>query len=139
MTAQTRAEPMNSSPHHPKVKVSTTVPGNGLFVAGTHVSGKMEMECRADKGLAIGDMMVELFATQGLSHRGGRKMISQSFYCRVDLQRPLCHINISPQPEILPRSRTSSIECCSGVPRTRRPTLTEAPLPRAPRTLHFSL
>ena len=76
---------MNSSPHHPKVKVSTTVPDNGLFVAGTHVSGKMEMECRADKGLAIGDMMVELFATQGLSQRHKKVVISHSLYHRVDL------------------------------------------------------
>lgn len=55
---------MNASPHHPKVKVSLTL-GNSTYVAGGNVTGKMEMECRADKGLGIGIMMVELFAIQG--------------------------------------------------------------------------
>jgi len=57
-------EPMNASPHHSKVKVTTTM-ADPIFVAGTYVSGKVEMECRADKGLGIGIMMVELFAVQG--------------------------------------------------------------------------
>ncbi|RDB25569.1 hypothetical protein Hypma_006233 [Hypsizygus marmoreus] len=68
MAAQTRPEPMNASPHHSKVKVSMTLP-NPIFVAGAHVSGKMEMECRADRGLGIGVMMVELFAVQELTSR----------------------------------------------------------------------
>lgn len=55
---------MNASPHHSKVKVSMTL-ANPIFVAGGHISGKMEMECRADKGLGISVMMVELFASQG--------------------------------------------------------------------------
>jgi hypothetical protein len=55
---------MNASPHHSKVKVSLTL-GNPIFVAGEYVSGKMEMECRAEKGLGIGVMMVELVAIQG--------------------------------------------------------------------------
>ncbi|GLB44770.1 hypothetical protein LshimejAT787_1801070 [Lyophyllum shimeji] len=40
-----------------------------IFVAGKFISGKMEMECRADKGLGIGIMMVELFASQELTSR----------------------------------------------------------------------
>lgn len=64
LSAQTRPEPMNSSPHHSKVKVSMTL-ASPIFVAGTHITGKMEMECRADKGLGISVMMVELFASQG--------------------------------------------------------------------------
>lgn len=56
---------MNASPHHSKVKVTLTM-GNPLYVAGGYVSGKMEMECRADKGLGIGTMMVELTAVQGM-------------------------------------------------------------------------
>ncbi|KAF8071531.1 hypothetical protein FPV67DRAFT_879215 [Lyophyllum atratum] len=67
-SAQTRPEPMNSSPHHSKVKVSMTLP-SPIFVAGKFVSGKMEMECRADKGLGISVMMVELFALQELTSR----------------------------------------------------------------------
>jgi hypothetical protein len=64
MALQTRPEPMNASPHHSKVKVSLTL-GQSLFVAGEHVTGKMEMECRADKGLGIGIIMLELFAIEG--------------------------------------------------------------------------
>ncbi|KAG6918440.1 hypothetical protein DXG01_014621 [Tephrocybe rancida] len=67
-SAQTRPEPMNSSPHHSKVKVSITL-ANPIFVAGKYVAGKMEMECRADTGLGIGIMMVELFAVQELTSR----------------------------------------------------------------------
>ncbi|KAJ6611168.1 hypothetical protein B0H10DRAFT_2224391 [Mycena sp. CBHHK59/15] len=66
--AQSRPEPMNASPHHSKVKVSMTL-GSSVFVAGGYISGKMEMECRADKGLGIGVMMVELFAIQELTSR----------------------------------------------------------------------
>jgi hypothetical protein len=66
MALQTRPEPMNASPHHSKVKVSLAF-GQSLFVAGEHVSGKMEMECRADKGLGIGIIMLELFAIEGAS------------------------------------------------------------------------
>lgn len=57
-------EPMNSSPHHSKVKISTTL-SDPTFVAGNFVSGKLDMECRADNGLGIGILMVELFAIQG--------------------------------------------------------------------------
>jgi hypothetical protein len=57
-------EPMNASPHHSKVKVFLTL-ADPLFVAGGFVAGKMEMECKADKGLGIDVMMVELFAIQG--------------------------------------------------------------------------
>ncbi|KAJ7730809.1 hypothetical protein B0H16DRAFT_210102 [Mycena metata] len=68
MAALSRPEPMNATSHHSKVKVSMTL-GNSVFVAGTYISGKMEMECRADKGLGIGVMMVELFAIQELTSR----------------------------------------------------------------------
>ncbi|TFK73318.1 hypothetical protein BDN72DRAFT_956714 [Pluteus cervinus] len=61
-------EPMNASPHHPKVKVTLGL-GSPLFVAGAEVTGKMEVDCRADKGLGISVMMVELFAIQELSSR----------------------------------------------------------------------
>lgn len=63
--AQTKPEPMNAGPIHPKVKVSLVVP-DSVFVAGMHVTGKMEVECRADHGLGIGIMMVELFGFQGM-------------------------------------------------------------------------
>ncbi|KAJ7692164.1 hypothetical protein B0H17DRAFT_1062129 [Mycena rosella] len=66
--AVSRPEPMNASPHHSKVKVSMTL-ANSVFVSGGNITGKMEMECKADKGLGIGVMMVELFAIQELTSR----------------------------------------------------------------------
>ncbi|KDQ59006.1 hypothetical protein JAAARDRAFT_192565 [Jaapia argillacea MUCL 33604] len=64
----TRPEPMNASPHHSKVKVSLTL-SDPLFQAGDAVSGKLELECRADKGLGLGVMMVELFGIEELTSR----------------------------------------------------------------------
>ncbi|KAF8723421.1 hypothetical protein AX14_009312 [Amanita brunnescens Koide BX004] len=63
-----RPEPMNAITHHSKVKVSVAV-ADPTFVAGKYVSGKVEMECRADKGLGVGMIMVELFGIQELSSR----------------------------------------------------------------------
>ncbi|KAG5718451.1 hypothetical protein E4T56_gene4118, partial [Termitomyces sp. T112] len=67
-SAQTRPEPMNSSPHHPKVKVSMTL-AHSVYVAGKFIAGKMEVECQADKGLGINVIMVELLAMQELMSR----------------------------------------------------------------------
>ena len=58
-------DPMNAVSRHAKVKVSLEL-AKPLYVAGGSITGAMEMECRADKGLGIGVMMVELFAIQGL-------------------------------------------------------------------------
>lgn len=55
---------MNVLPSHSKVKVSLAL-SDPVFVAGNVISGKMEMDCRADVGLGIGIMMVELVAIQG--------------------------------------------------------------------------
>ncbi|KAI0077291.1 hypothetical protein K474DRAFT_1661914 [Panus rudis PR-1116 ss-1] len=68
MAQQSRPEPMNASPHHPKVKTSLKLTDT-LCVAGGQLSGKMEMECKADKGLGIGMIMVELFAIEELTSR----------------------------------------------------------------------
>ncbi|KAF8324374.1 hypothetical protein F5887DRAFT_1165859 [Amanita rubescens] len=68
MALPERPEPMNAITHHSNVKVSVTVP-DPTFIAGKYVSGKVEMECRADKGLGIGVIMVELFGIQELSSR----------------------------------------------------------------------
>ncbi|KAL0565764.1 hypothetical protein V5O48_016257 [Marasmius crinis-equi] len=67
-TKPVRPEPMNVTTHHAKVRVSLSL-SDPLFVAGDAITGKMEMECRADKGLGIGVMMVELFAIQELTSR----------------------------------------------------------------------
>lgn len=55
---------MNSSSSHPKVKLSLSL-SDPVYVAGTSISGKLEVECKAESGLGIGTMMVELFAIQG--------------------------------------------------------------------------
>ncbi|KAJ7621716.1 hypothetical protein DFH06DRAFT_1232550 [Mycena polygramma] len=67
--ATSRPEPMNATTNHSKVKVSLNLANNKVFVAGGYISGAMEMECKADKGLGIGVMMVELFAIQELTSR----------------------------------------------------------------------
>ncbi|KIJ50950.1 hypothetical protein M422DRAFT_158742, partial [Sphaerobolus stellatus SS14] len=59
---------MNATPHHSKVKVSISL-SSPLFVAGEDITGKIELECRAEKELGIGLIMVELFATQELNSR----------------------------------------------------------------------
>ncbi|KAJ7057948.1 hypothetical protein C8F01DRAFT_1148942 [Mycena amicta] len=63
-----RPEPMNATTHHAKVNVSLGL-AKAVYVAGGNITGKLEMECRADKGLGIGVMMVELFAIQELTSR----------------------------------------------------------------------
>lgn len=56
---------MNASPHHSKVRVSLKL-SDSVFHAGGEVSGKMELQCKTDRGLGIGTIMVELFAIEGL-------------------------------------------------------------------------
>lgn len=64
--AAARPESMNATPVHAKTRVTLAF-SDPLFVAGQHVTGKMELECRADKGLGIGLIKAELFAIQGVS------------------------------------------------------------------------
>ncbi|KAI0791168.1 hypothetical protein C8Q75DRAFT_756975 [Abortiporus biennis] len=68
MAQQMRPEPMNASPNHPKVKTTLKF-ADAQFVAGSFIAGKMEMECKTDKGLGIGIIMVELVATEELTSR----------------------------------------------------------------------
>ncbi|KIY43996.1 hypothetical protein FISHEDRAFT_77915 [Fistulina hepatica ATCC 64428] len=68
MALHSRPEPMNASPYHPKVRVLLTL-GSPLYIAGGFVTGKMELECRADQGLGLNVIMVELFGTQELMSR----------------------------------------------------------------------
>ncbi|KAF8800426.1 hypothetical protein BYT27DRAFT_7199922, partial [Phlegmacium glaucopus] len=49
--------------YSPQQQITTTL-SDPTFVAGNFVSGKLDMECRADRGLGIGILMVELFAIQ---------------------------------------------------------------------------
>ncbi|KAG8678310.1 hypothetical protein FRC09_019943, partial [Ceratobasidium sp. 395] len=63
-----RQELMNAGPHHAKLRVTAhmTAP---VHVAGTDVTGKIDVECRAEKGLGLGTIMVELMAIQELNSR----------------------------------------------------------------------
>ncbi|KAI9460317.1 hypothetical protein HD554DRAFT_1990737, partial [Boletus coccyginus] len=65
MASQSRPEPMNASPHHSKVRVTLTL-SDPVYVSGAPISGKVEVESRADLDslLGIGLMMVELYAIQ---------------------------------------------------------------------------
>lgn len=65
MAGQAQLEPMNASPHHAKVKVSLQL-ADSMYVAGNAITGKVQLECKADKGLGIGVVMVELYAVEGL-------------------------------------------------------------------------
>ncbi|KAJ2977562.1 hypothetical protein NUW54_g11403 [Trametes sanguinea] len=59
---------MNASPYHSKVRVSLKF-ADTQFAAGSAVTGKMELECKAEKGLGIGVIMVELYAIEELTSR----------------------------------------------------------------------
>lgn len=91
MASQSRPEPMNASPHHSKVKV-TVVLSDTLFVAGSHITGKVELECRADKGLGIGVIVAELLAIQGrYDICQARDSLTYMLDRRAYFQRPFCH------------------------------------------------
>ncbi|KAH9847837.1 hypothetical protein C2E23DRAFT_889619 [Lenzites betulinus] len=68
MAQQTRPEPMNASPYHSKVRVSLKF-ADTQFAAGGTVTGKIELECKTEKGLGIGVIMVELYAIEELTSR----------------------------------------------------------------------
>ena len=55
---------MNASPYHSKVRVTLKF-ADTQFAAGGMVAGKMELECKAEKGLGISVIMVELYAIEG--------------------------------------------------------------------------
>jgi hypothetical protein len=63
----TRPEAMNATTNHAKVKLNVRL-SDPLYVAGSAIAGKMEMECKADKGLGLGMLKVELFAVEGSSY-----------------------------------------------------------------------
>ncbi|EED79994.1 predicted protein [Postia placenta Mad-698-R] len=66
MAGQAQLEPMNASPHHAKVKVSLQL-ADSMYVSGNAITGKVQLECKADKGLGIGVVMVELYAVEARS------------------------------------------------------------------------
>lgn len=56
---------MNATSQHAKVRASLQF-ADQTFVSGDVVAGKMEVECKIDKGLAMGVIMVELLAFEGV-------------------------------------------------------------------------
>ncbi|CAE6379921.1 unnamed protein product [Rhizoctonia solani] len=63
-----RQEVMNAGPHHAKLRVTAHV-ASSVYVAGSEIAGKMDLECRAERGLGLGTLMVELMAYQELNSR----------------------------------------------------------------------
>lgn len=55
---------MNAGPHHAKLRVTAHVAAP-VYVAGTDITGKIDVECRTEKGLGLGTIMVEFMAIQG--------------------------------------------------------------------------
>ncbi|KAJ7600305.1 hypothetical protein C8J56DRAFT_813096 [Mycena floridula] len=107
MATPSRPEPMNATTTHSKVKVSISL-NNALVVAGDVCSGMMEMECRADSGLGLNIMKVELFARQELISRD-HSATSQFLYAQKVFQggaryRPSNAVYDHPDPkhEVLP-------------------------------------
>ncbi|KAH7106604.1 hypothetical protein BKA62DRAFT_687630 [Auriculariales sp. MPI-PUGE-AT-0066] len=64
----TRLEPMNASQHHSKVKVTIEL-GARTFVAGQDITGRVSLETRADHGLGLSVIQIELIAVQELMSR----------------------------------------------------------------------
>jgi hypothetical protein len=92
-TTHSKPEPMNATNHHSKVRTSLRF-GDPLFVAGGAVSGKLEMECKTDKGLGIGVIMVELFAIEGTALLSILILLWLS-YARTYFQGPFRHTDFS--------------------------------------------
>lgn len=53
---------MNESSHHPKLRVALAL--GSVFVAGSDVYGKMDVECRADHGVGLRTIKIELRGVQ---------------------------------------------------------------------------
>ena len=64
----TRLEAMNASQHHSKVNVGIEL-GARTFVAGQDITGRLTLETRADSGLGISVLQIELIAVQELTSR----------------------------------------------------------------------
>lgn len=56
---------MNAITSHSKVKTTITLSGP-LFVAGQDITGKVELDCKAEREVGIGLIIVELLGVQGI-------------------------------------------------------------------------
>lgn len=64
MAGKAIVEPMNVTSSHPKLRVTLRF-ADSQFISGDVVSGKMEVECKAERGLAVSVIQVELFGIEG--------------------------------------------------------------------------
>lgn len=106
-------EPMNATTNHSKLRVYVTLPTESA-VAGRHVTGKMEVECKSDQ-LGIGIILVELLALQGTL-----APISVSILIfiliiggRIDLERPFGSDDFSAYKQDISGTGHATIKCCS--------------------------
>ncbi|KAH8987440.1 hypothetical protein EDB92DRAFT_1126537 [Lactarius akahatsu] len=68
LQSQSRPEPMNATPYHSKVRLTVTL-SDKFYIAGDAITGKMVLESRADMGLGLGIILVELVAIEELTSR----------------------------------------------------------------------
>lgn len=88
MAGKPLVESMNVISSHAKLRATLRF-ADSLFVAGDAVSGKMEVECKADTGLAMGIIMVELFGVEGAYCMFSSLALITYLYSRVDFTRSL--------------------------------------------------
>ena len=119
-----RPEPINATHAHSKAKLSLFF-ADSLFVAGEHVSGKMELECKAERGLGIGDIKVELFAIQGAFWLSGKAscivhgILMELYLCRANVQRPFSDEYVPPFDAAFPRPGFTTFQRGTSAPLTR--------------------
>ena len=87
---------MNAVSRHAKVKVSLKF-ADRQFVSGEHVAGKMELECKTDNNLAIGIIMVELLASEGIVLLYSYEIhgVADGLFARTVISRSLCCADVS--------------------------------------------
>ena len=137
--SQSRPEPMNATPHHSKVKVSVTL-SDPFYIAGDAVTGKMELESRADKGLGLGIIMVELVAIEGLQlPYPARIPKPDPVLPRANLSRPFCNLDVPPHPSPLPRLWPASFKRRPSPPSRWRAPFTRSSPPCSARTYYLPL
>jgi hypothetical protein len=105
-------EPMNVALSHAKVRVTTHL-SSPVFVAGEEITGKMELDCRTDKGLGISTMMVELVAVQGRYMPRQSGVIAHyrvaNIGTRAHLTGSFCDFDIYGRKTSIPRSGSSTV------------------------------
>lgn len=85
---------MNATSQHAKVRTSLRF-AEETFVSGGVVAGKMEVECKTDKGLALGIIMVELLAFEGAWSTINMSLCSPSLEKRTLVKRSFCCTDLS--------------------------------------------